>query len=56
MGGEGDLPMRARRSGVGLGSLLVAVLIVLALGVGTVYAAIPNGNGFDPLTPGRNRR
>jgi hypothetical protein len=37
--------MRAPRSSLGLGSLLVGVLIVLALGVGTVYAAIPNGNG-----------
>lgn len=37
--------MRAPSSGLGLGSLLVAVVIVLALGVGTVYAAIPNGNG-----------
>jgi hypothetical protein len=44
--GEREIsPMRAPRSGVGLGSLLVAVLIVLALGVGTVYAAIPNGSG-----------
>jgi len=37
--------MSSPRSGLGLGSLLIAVLIVLALGVGTVYAAIPNGNG-----------
>jgi hypothetical protein len=37
--------MRAPRSGLGLGSLLVAVLIVLALGVGTVYAVIPTGSG-----------
>ena len=37
--------MPAPRSRLGLGSLVVAVLIVLALGVGTVYAAIPNGNG-----------
>ena len=37
--------MRARRSSLGLGSLLVAVAIILALGVGTVFAAIPNGNG-----------
>ena len=37
--------MSAPRSSLGLGSLLVAVVIILALGVGTVYAAIPNGNG-----------
>jgi len=37
--------MRVPRSNLGLGSLVVAVLIVLALGVGTVYAAIPNSNG-----------
>ena len=37
--------MHASRSRLGLGSLVVAVLIVLALGVGTVYAAIPSGNG-----------
>ena len=37
--------MRAPRSSLGLGSLLVAVLVILALGVGTVYAAIPNGSG-----------
>ncbi len=37
--------MSAPRSSLGLGSLLVAVVIVLALGVGTVYAAIPNGTG-----------
>ena len=37
--------MRTPRSSLGLGSLLGAVAIVLALGVGTVYAAIPNGNG-----------
>jgi len=36
--------MRAPRPSLGLGSLLVAI-VVLALGVGTVYAAIPNGNG-----------
>ena len=37
--------MSAPRSSLGLGSLLVALVIILALGVGTVYAAIPNGNG-----------
>ena len=37
--------MSSPRSGFGLGSLLVALVIILALGVGTVYAAIPNGNG-----------
>ena len=37
--------MRAPRSRLGLGSLFVALLVVLALGVGTVYAAIPNGSG-----------
>ena len=37
--------MSSPRSSLGLGSLLVAVVIVLALGVGSVYAAIPNGNG-----------
>jgi hypothetical protein len=43
-GETGYLPMRALRSSLGLGSLLVAALIVVAVGVGTVYAAIPNGN------------
>jgi len=37
--------MSRPRSGLGLGSLIVALLIVLALGAGTVYAAIPNSNG-----------
>ena len=37
--------MPAPRSPLRLGSLIVAVVIILALGVGTVYAAIPNGNG-----------
>jgi hypothetical protein len=37
--------MSSPRSGLALGSLVVAVLVVLALGVGTVYAAIPNGSG-----------
>jgi len=37
--------MRAPRTSIGLASLLVAVLIVLAVGVGTAIAAIPNANG-----------
>ena len=37
--------MSATRSSLGLGPLLVALVIILALGVGTVYAAIPNGSG-----------
>jgi len=37
--------MPAPRSRLRLGSLIVAVVIILALGVGTVYAAIPNSNG-----------
>ena len=37
--------MSAPRSSLGLGSLLVALVIILALGVGSVSAAIPNGNG-----------
>jgi hypothetical protein len=44
-GGEGDLPMSSPRSSFGLGSLGVALITILALGAGTVYAAIPNGNG-----------
>jgi hypothetical protein len=37
--------MSVPRSGLGLGSLLVAVAIILAVGVGSAVAAIPNGNG-----------
>ena len=37
--------MPAPRSRLRLGSLIVAVVIILALGVGTVSAAIPTGNG-----------
>ena len=38
--------MRVPRSSVGLGPLLVAVVIVLAVGVGSAIAAIPNpGDG-----------
>ena len=37
--------MPAPRSRLGLGSLIVAVVIILALGVGTVYAAIPTRTG-----------
>ena len=37
--------MRAPRSGIGFASLLIAVLIVLAVGVGSAIAAIPNADG-----------
>jgi hypothetical protein len=37
--------MPAPRSNLGLGSLIVAVVIILAVGVGTVSAAIPSGTG-----------
>ena len=37
--------MHAPRSRLGFGSLFVALLVVLAVGVGTVSAAIPNGTG-----------
>ena len=37
--------MRAPRTSIGFASLLVAVLIVLAVGVGSAIAAIPNANG-----------
>lgn len=37
--------MRVPRPSLGLGSLMVAVLIVLAVGVGSAIAAIPNADG-----------
>jgi hypothetical protein len=37
--------MQAPRTSIGLASLLVAILIVFAVGVGTAIAAIPNANG-----------